>query len=94
MSFSPTLTFSVLLATLVGALLHTILGGDGRRLAMFLLTAWIGFALGQAVGSLLGIDALAIGAINTLAGVMGSIVAVITAAILSSERVLRGQRHI
>jgi hypothetical protein len=90
---SPTLTFSVLLATFVGALMHAILGGNGRRLVMVLLTAWIGFALGQAVGSLLNINALAIGPINTLAGVMGSVVAVIAAVVLSSDRVLRGQRR-
>ena len=43
----PTATFGFILATLYGAGFHFVVGGDVRRLALFLLSAWVGFGLGQ-----------------------------------------------
>lgn len=83
---SPTLTFAFILATLYGAAFHVILGGDARRLAVFLLTSWIGFTMGQLVGVTFGIDVFAIGALRVISASLGSIVALITISFLTSRR--------
>ena len=83
---SPTLTFAFILATLYGAVFHLILGGDARRLAIFLLSSWIGFGLGQLVGATFGIDAFNIGALRIVAATLGSVVALIATAFLTSKR--------
>ncbi len=83
MILSPTFVFGVMLATLIGALAHLVLGGSGRRLAAYVLAAWVGFALGQTIGSIIGFNTLAIGRLNTLAGVLGALVGVAAAAVLT-----------
>ena len=85
MILSPSFAFGVLLATLYGALAHIILGGNGRRLAFFLIASWLGFALGQGVGQVLQIRILSIGPTNVLPATLGSIIALITAVILSAR---------
>jgi hypothetical protein len=83
---SPILTFSFILATLFGAAFHVVLGGDTRRLVVFLLASWIGFALGQLVGVTFGIDVFAIGSLRVVAASLGSIVALIAMSFLTSRR--------
>ena len=63
----PALTLAFILATLFGALFHLFAGGDARRLAVYLLTAWVAFGLGQLLGSLAGIQVLAVGVLNLFA---------------------------
>jgi uncharacterized membrane protein YeaQ/YmgE (transglycosylase-associated protein family) len=62
------------MATLYGALFHLILGGDARRLALFLLAGWLGFAVGHVVGILLGIEIFALGALRMLPATIGAFV--------------------
>ncbi len=83
---SPILTFSFILATLYGAAFHVILGGDARRLVIFLLTSWIGFALGQFVGVTFGIDAFSIGALRVVSASLGALVALVAISFLTSRR--------
>jgi hypothetical protein len=83
---SPILTFSFILATLYGAAFHVILGGDARRLVIFLLTGWIGFALGQFVGVTFGIDLFAIGALRVVTASAGAILALVAISFLTSRR--------
>ncbi len=83
---SPTLTFAFILATLYGAAFHLIFGGDARRLAIFLLSSWIGFGLGQIVGITFGIDVYLIGALRIVSASLGSIVALVAASFLTSKR--------
>ncbi len=83
MSLSPAFVFSMLLATLYGALMHFIFGGNGRRLFSLILAAWIGFAIGQAVGRVLDIRPLAIGVVNILGGSVGALISIVIALILS-----------
>lgn len=52
---SPAIVFSFLLATLYGSLFHFVVGGDARRLALLLLSSWLGFTLGQALGGVVGL---------------------------------------
>jgi hypothetical protein len=72
----PTLTFGFVIATLIGAGFHLVLGGDARRLAMFLIAGWIGFALGQLVGDIVGFEIvlgfLDVGPLHTAAAVLGA----------------------
>lgn len=86
----PTLTFGFIVATLIGAGIHLILGGDARRLALFLLASWIGFILGQLVGDIVRIGAVVgfsdIGLLHIFLAVLGSLSAVIFAHIVTSSR--------
>lgn len=79
----PSVIFGFVLATLCGSLFHLISGGDARRLALFLVTSWVGFALGHITGDLLGIETFDIGPLHALNAVVGSLVAMIFTRILT-----------
>lgn len=83
---SPTLTFAFILATLYGAAFHLILGGDARRLALLLLTSWLGFGFGQLVGITFLIDFFDIGALRIVSATLGSFSALIAVSLLTSRR--------
>ena len=70
----------------MGALFHLIVGGNARRLALFLLAGWIGFALGHMAGKSLGISLFPIGELQIVPAVTGALFALITAFIFTSER--------
>ena len=82
----PTLTFGFILATLYGAGFHFIVGGDVRRLALFLLSAWVGFSLGQLLGVTFKIDFLNIGTLRVVAATIGALVALVVAHFLTSNQ--------
>ena len=69
---APSFVFGFLLATLYGSSFHFLLGGDARRLALFLLAGWIGFALGQIIGDLLQLDTGNIGALHFAMATVGA----------------------
>jgi hypothetical protein len=69
---SPGFAFSALLATFYGAVFHLWRGGGHGMLARYLLAAWSGFALGQAVGWLIGWQVLMLGQIHVVEGTLGS----------------------
>lgn len=85
----PGLTFGFILATLCGAAFHLIFGGHARRLALFLLAGWIGFALGQVLGILFEIDILSVGSLRMLSAITGTLVALTVARLMSSDRTRR-----
>ncbi len=86
----PTLTFAFILSTLIGALFHLVFGGDVRRLAMFLLGAWVGFALGHLGGVFVDFNVLSVGALRTLPAVLGAVIMLIfTQAFLSTRQTKR-----
>ena len=72
---SPSVVFSFIVATLYGAAFHLFSGGDARRLALFLLAAWLGFSLGHAVGDVFDITFLDIGPLHMLSATVGAWVA-------------------
>jgi uncharacterized membrane protein YeaQ/YmgE (transglycosylase-associated protein family) len=86
MVLSPAFTFGLLIATLYGALAHLLMGGDGRRLMGMIFAAWVGFAIGQAVGQVMGIRALPLGSINLLSATLGSLMVVALVAFLAHRR--------
>ena len=75
----PTLLLSFTLATLYGAGFHLWRGGGARRLMLYLLAGWTGFALGHVVGEALSIRVMMIGALNFASATLGSAVALIAA---------------
>jgi uncharacterized membrane protein YjjP (DUF1212 family) len=85
---NPPVILGFLLATLYGALFHLIFGGNTRRMALYLLAGWLGFALGQIFGGLSGLEALRIGPINTLAATLGAWLALFATRFLSGARLV------
>jgi uncharacterized membrane protein YjjP (DUF1212 family) len=79
---TPGLFLGFILATLYGALFHLIVGGDARRLALYLLAGWLGFSVGQVLGTALEITLFQIGPLKTAAATIGSLVALLAAYIL------------
>lgn len=82
----PIFTFAFIIATLLGAAFHLIVGGDARRLAFFLLASWLGFAMGQSLGIDGGIDWIVIGEIHILTAVTGSMLMLAVAYVFTSDR--------
>jgi hypothetical protein len=76
---SPAVTFAFILATIYGVVFHLIVGGDVRRLALYLLAGWLGFALGQISGVMLEVDMLRIGSLRTLSATAGAWTALLVA---------------
>lgn len=79
----PVFVFAFTVATLIGASFHLIFGGDARRLALFLLAAWIGFALGHTAGQSFGFDFFSIGELRIVPAVLGALFMVL---IFTTER--------
>ncbi len=79
----PTIIFSFILATLYGAAFHLVSGGDARRLALFLLAAWLGFGLGHALGELFDLTLLDIGSLHMLPATVGAWLALVVARLLT-----------
>jgi hypothetical protein len=82
----PIFTFAFIIATLLGAAFHLIVGGDARRMALFLLASWLGFAMGQSLGVGSGVDWIVVGEIYILTAVLGSLMMLVTAYIFTSDR--------
>ncbi len=83
---TPTLTLAFILATLIGAVFHFIIGGNFRRLLLYLLASWIGFGVGHIVGVLFGIDAFSIGTLRLFSAVVGASAALAAIFLLTRVR--------
>lgn len=82
----PTTIFGFILATLFGAGFHILVGGDVRRLALFLLAGWIGFGIGHLVGVLFSVNILNIGTLRVATATVGAIMALISAHLLTTDK--------
>lgn len=85
----PVFVFAFVIATLMGAIFHFIFGGDARRLALFLLAAWIGFALGHAAGRTFALPIFApldVGNLNTVTAISGALFTLISVMIFTADR--------
>ena len=82
----PTFVFAFVVATLMGALFHFIVGGKARRLALFLLAGWIGFALGHVAGQTLNIAVYPVGGLHPVSAGIGALFTLIAALIFTSNR--------
>ena len=79
MTNPATLLLAVALATIYGAGFHVWQGGGARRLALYLLAGWLGFALGHILGNLLGLQIVMIGQLNFFTATLGSALALFLA---------------
>lgn len=70
----------------MGALFHFILGGDARRLALFLLAGWLGFATGHMVGATMRISIFNVGSLHLISAILGALAVLIFTHLLTSER--------
>ncbi len=82
----PIITFGFIVSTLFGAAFHLLVGGDARRLALFLLAGWLGFALGHVLGVSLDVEVLMVGELRMLTASIGAVFALFAAYILLSDR--------
>lgn len=73
----PVILFGLTAAFLIGALYHSIRGGNGLRFLLNLLLAAAGFALGQVVGWSFGFVLYAVGDLDVALGAVGSILSLI-----------------
>ena len=74
-----------MLSTLIGSASHLVFGGNGQRLLVFVLAAWIGFFIGNGVGEVMGIHVLAIGTVNVFTAILGAIIASVAAAVFTGR---------
>ncbi len=84
--FGPTTVFGFILATLFGAGFHLLVGGDARRLALFLLAGWVGFGLGQLVGVMFSINLFNVGTLHIATAALGAIMALVASHLLTSDK--------
>lgn len=83
---NPIFTFAFIIATIYGASFHFIMGGSARRLALFLLTGWVGFLLGHYIGVAFEIDIANIGSLHFMSASVSALVLLIFAHIFTSGR--------
>ncbi len=82
---TPAVTFGFILATIYGAVFHLVVGGDIRRLALYLLAGWLGFAVGDLTGALLDVTLFKTGQIHMLSATVGAWTALFAARMLLSR---------
>jgi uncharacterized membrane protein YeaQ/YmgE (transglycosylase-associated protein family) len=76
------LLLGAIVATVYGAAFHLWQGGGPRRLALYLLAGWLGFALGHVIGEWLRIDLMRVGPLNLFSATVGAAVALVMARLL------------
>ncbi len=86
---SPAVVFGFIMATLYGAAFHLVSGGNARRLALYLLAGWLGFALGQIFGNAFAVTLFRVGQINLFAATFGALMALLFTRFLTSKRAPR-----
>jgi len=82
---NPVFIFAFVIATMYGLGFHVILGGNARRMVLFIVTSWVGFLLGQYVGGYLDISVLRIGVIHLLPASVTAVGLLIFAHVLTTE---------
>lgn len=71
------LILGFLLATAYGAGFHLILGGPARRILLYILAAWTGFAVGHFTGDFLNMTLFKLGVLHLFSASLGAWVALI-----------------
>ncbi len=86
---SPSFVFGFILSTFIASTFHLVFGGDARRLALFLLSGWLGFAIGHVMGVIFDVAYFKVGSLHLLTALVGAFVALMVARIMTSKRVRR-----
>ncbi len=82
---NPIYVFAFVIATMYGLGFHVVMGGDARRMVLFIVTSWLGFLLGQYIGGHIEVAFLKIGVVHLLPASVGAIMLLIFAHILTSD---------
>lgn len=82
---NPVHLFVFVIATMYGLGFHVIMGGNARRMVLFIVTSWLGFLLGQYVGGYLQIDLFRIGTVHFLPATVCAAGLLVFAHVLTSE---------
>jgi hypothetical protein len=70
---SPPLVLSLIIASAYAAIFTLWQRASARDLLIYLLACWLGFAIGELIGDVVGLDILMIGQIHVVEGTLGSI---------------------
>ena len=71
------LVLGFLLATAYGAGFHILLGGPARRILLYVLAAWLGFAIGHLLGGWFNINLFKLGALHLFSASLGAWIALL-----------------
>ena len=82
---NPVFVFAFVIATMYGLGFHVVLGGNARRMVLFIVTSWVGFLLGQYIGGYLDISLLRIGVIHLAPASVTAVALLIFAHALTSD---------
>jgi hypothetical protein len=82
---SAALILGFLIATAYGAGFHFILGGPAKRIILYVLAGWLGFAIGHLAGDFFNIEIFKLGTIHLLSASLGAWIALITGWWLGSK---------
>ncbi len=82
---NPVFVFAFIIATMYGLGFHVALGGNARRLVLFIVTSWVGFLLGQYIGGYLDLPILRMGVIHLLPASVTTVGLLIFAHALTAE---------
>lgn len=77
--------FAFILSTLYGAGFHLWRGGSARQLLLYLLAAWVGFAVGHIVGGWIGFTLWSAGPLHIIPASIGGVVALFSAHFLAER---------
>ncbi len=80
------MVLAFLLATAYGAGFHLIMGGPARRILLYVIAAWLGFAGGHFLGDFLRVDILDLGAVNLFSASIGAWLALLIAYLLARDQ--------
>ena len=69
----PAFLFGMLIATLIGAAFHLILGGNFGRLILYIFLSWLGFWGGHLLGDRIGWTFFSIGPLRMGTAVLASL---------------------
>ena len=82
---NPVVVFAFVIATIYGLGFHVIMGGNARRMVLFVVISWLGFLLGQYVGDYLEITFLKIGVVHLLPASATAVAMLVFAHVLTAE---------
>lgn len=82
---NPIFIFAFIVATMYGLAFHLLMGGDARRMVLFIVTGWLGFLLGQYIGGYLDLTLLKVGVVHLLPASLCAIALLIFAHVLTTE---------
>lgn len=90
---TPTALLAIILSTLYGAAFHLLVGGSARRLWLYLLAGWLGFALGHGFAVWLDIGFGRLGTLNVFTATLGGWIALGASRLLvASEAIVRREK--